>query len=429
MKDELGIAPGGRYHVSTEEDLLAMLLLHVWPYETASGDAPGARRQAEQALARWLQRGLPHRVVDGCRRFDCWQVLNFIKWTARRHDDPTYWDNQLPSMRRSVTAWAGGPQRFAVRLRRTFHLPGGPSRSPLRLRLPLPYEDHTQRNLQLEEVRLHGADAQAECTPGRLEFRLAPPTQPTLVVAEACYRLECARTQVTVEPARLEPYDCNDPDWQLYTRPVEGWVRVTPFVTELAESLAGQAPQAWAAVLAFWDYFLKHLHAGYIHHDELDAGDPLQALVRGRWFDCVLGSSLFVALCRARGIPARVIEGWSLRPLTPSQHFWVEVLLPPFGWVPLDLAGWNLGGQVPSAWDHYFVGQLDYRMKVACLPRWTAGLPGVPFPLDWYALGRLAEGGVDADYWALGARRLLYQDHVRVERVPASDSPCYEPAA
>jgi transglutaminase-like putative cysteine protease len=55
--------------------------------------------------------------------------------------------------------------------------------------------------------------------------------------------------------------------------------------------------------------------------------------------DCTEYSDLFVALCRAKGIPARVIEGYAAD-AGPADlrfgHNWAEVYLDDFGWVPFD---------------------------------------------------------------------------------------------
>src|SRR5262249_46641734 len=50
-------------------------------------------------------------------------------------------------------------------------------------------------------------------------------------------------------------------------------------------------------------------------------------------------TDLFVALCRAKGIPARVCEGLVITP-TPEpkvpNHGWAEVHIKDYGWVPFD---------------------------------------------------------------------------------------------
>jgi transglutaminase-like putative cysteine protease len=55
--------------------------------------------------------------------------------------------------------------------------------------------------------------------------------------------------------------------------------------------------------------------------------------------DCTEYADLFAALCRAKGIPARVIEGYA-SDAGPDDlrfgHNWTEVYLDDFGWVPFD---------------------------------------------------------------------------------------------
>ena len=53
--------------------------------------------------------------------------------------------------------------------------------------------------------------------------------------------------------------------------------------------------------------------------------------------DCTEYSDLFVALCRARNIPARVISGYIVGfGENSTKHNWAEVYLQQFGWVPFD---------------------------------------------------------------------------------------------
>ena len=53
--------------------------------------------------------------------------------------------------------------------------------------------------------------------------------------------------------------------------------------------------------------------------------------------DCTEYSDLFVALCRARDIPARVASGYTVGFGSKStRHNWAEVYLQNFGWVPFD---------------------------------------------------------------------------------------------
>ena len=53
--------------------------------------------------------------------------------------------------------------------------------------------------------------------------------------------------------------------------------------------------------------------------------------------DCSEYSALFVAMCRANGIPARVVTGYAVVVSeTLPKHAWAEVYLQNYGWVPFD---------------------------------------------------------------------------------------------
>lgn len=55
-----------------------------------------------------------------------------------------------------------------------------------------------------------------------------------------------------------------------------------------------------------------------------------------RWGDCTEFASLFVALCRANGIPARVISGLTTDFGNTPFHNWAEVYMHKYGWVAFD---------------------------------------------------------------------------------------------
>lgn len=51
-------------------------------------------------------------------------------------------------------------------------------------------------------------------------------------------------------------------------------------------------------------------------------------------------ADLFTALCRAKGIPARTVEGFYVKPRgTDPRHQWTEVYIERYGWVSFDPAG------------------------------------------------------------------------------------------
>ncbi|MHC4738482.1 MAG: transglutaminase-like domain-containing protein [Planctomycetota bacterium] len=79
------------------------------------------------------------------------------------------------------------------------------------------------------------------------------------------------------------------------------------------------------------DFVAKHLK--YQSFDK--ALGALEALECGK-ADCIDFSNLFIALCRAKKIPARWISGYTIDWKNTPKHRWVEVFLRGYGWIPLD---------------------------------------------------------------------------------------------
>jgi hypothetical protein len=427
MPDSFGVDPGGRYCVVGEDEIVKGLLMYCWAYEVRAGAAESARRDAERALERWVSLGLPFRCEQGRRLFDYWQVVNFMIWAGLNGKDAVFEARAAQTCRRSASGFlspaqapsAAGihdPEDVTVLFRREFNLQSRAGGRQLRLRVPVPYEDRTQSQVSVELLEPAGVP----CTqsPGRLEIRLPGTGAPERVVVEVRIRFTSSCESFAVDAGRLTAWDSSSAEFELYTRRSEGVIRVTESIVRLAESLTQSAGNVWEAVRAFWGFFFEHMKQGGIHHDELDPADPLGSMVRRGWCDCYTGSALLVALCRARGIPARLVNGLLLFPALPTEHYWLEVLLPPYGWLPLDPLSWNLAaGQIDQhPWSVFYLARLDQRMKSQCLPRLALGSAGVRFPPAWYQLPCLTEEGAETSYYELLTRQLLYRDRIQVCR-------------
>lgn len=86
-------------------------------------------------------------------------------------------------------------------------------------------------------------------------------------------------------------------------------------------------------VRKIYDYVLKTLSYGGFNPGQIGAEKALEQ----KSGDCTEYSDLMTALCRAKDIPARVVDGYitSYGNDTPK-HNWVEVYFPEYGWVPFD---------------------------------------------------------------------------------------------
>ncbi|MBW7990300.1 MAG: transglutaminase domain-containing protein [Planctomycetes bacterium] len=102
-------------------------------------------------------------------------------------------------------------------------------------------------------------------------------------------------------------------------------------IQQIAESIDGQTQRD--IVKNIYNYVIDNME--YTTHKDKDWG-AVKALQLKKG-DCTEYSDLFVALCRAKNIPARFAAGYTLRfdDISPK-HNWVEVFLQDYGWVPFD---------------------------------------------------------------------------------------------
>jgi len=85
---------------------------------------------------------------------------------------------------------------------------------------------------------------------------------------------------------------------------------------------------------------VENIYYYVIKHMEPDTGrekssGALQALKTGKGM-CLDCCDLFVALCRAKNIPARIVSGYLIDYIKRPMHAWVEVYFENMGWVPFD---------------------------------------------------------------------------------------------
>ena len=102
-------------------------------------------------------------------------------------------------------------------------------------------------------------------------------------------------------------------------------------IQQIAESIDGNTQID--IVKNIYNYVIDNME--YTTHNDKDWG-AFRALQMKKG-DCTEYSDLFVALCRAKNIPAMFIAGYTLRfdNISPK-HNWVEVFLQDYGWVPFD---------------------------------------------------------------------------------------------
>lgn len=379
-----------------EARVLEHLVLAGWGKDFRA--APGAARDAAAGvLERWVRLGLPFQALPGGERgFDPVEVMNFGKAAGIAQRDDFWASRYVVTGRNLVREFGAAPQRLeprraAVRLERTFDLRHLEPGTRARLRLPFPAGVPGAR-----DVRSTLLPDDARTTAGYAETFAVVPEDGACTIA--------ASYEFVAHPS-------TDQGDELEASARDRYLQSTasPRVVALAAELAAQARSPLDAVRAFWNFFFERMTLGVLHGE-----DSLDAILDLGWFDCRAGSALFVALCRARGIPARTCSGFTLYSV-PFYHYWTEVWLEGRGWFPLDLSCWDLSRRGADAdWRDYFFGALDYRLTIEVLPGTFTGFPSLRFPEAWYALSRPLASGAAFGIYEAETARLVYEDRVGI---------------
>lgn len=128
-------------------------------------------------------------------------------------------------------------------------------------------------------------------------------------------------------------------------------------IQEIADTISGE--NQLEIVRNIYDFVVNHLDYNDGIRENLGA---IKALKKGHG-DCTEYSDLFVTLCRAKDIPARVVAGCVTELSTNSNHHWTEVFLEDVGWVPFDPTFGDsesaVFGQMPNKYIYYSNNRTD----------------------------------------------------------------------
>lgn len=402
-----GIRYSDAYRTIPEGRMTEILLLAGWAFER---DAPEALPATREAIEAWIEMGLGARTnLAGERFFDPVEVVNVLKRLGEQGRDHFWQHRYVRTGRRLVTELAANSEKnFTVHFERTFDLRAVAIGKSVRLRAPLPLAGVHGDALAVAPYIKGSPDARLSVSNGRMEARLIARDESLVTLgAELSFPGAGASNQIQIDEAA-------------YLKPQEGLIVVTDRIHALALSLAGPGTTAAASVRAFWSYMLDELICGAIHYDQVRSDAPCDLVLESGYYDCQLGSALFIALCRSRGIPARMVGGHVLYRRAPTNHYWVEVWLDQSGWTPFDFLSWDLSlGGSDLKWRDHFFGSVDARMVTQLLPFEFTGALGVAFPKVWHIVQIAKRQGVEISLAAMNGDP-VYSDFVSVSPIQPS---------
>lgn len=179
------------------------------------------------------------------------------------------------------------------------------------------------------------------------------------------FDLEYSPINCRLDAEKLEECDSTSEECKRYTVS-EPWVDISEPIVSKAGEIASRYSDPLSRVRAIFDWVVNNMRYEYPDIAMRGAGKAF-AMLRG---DCGEFARVFVALCRAAGIPARTVTAkW----LEPGGHVWAEFFLKPLGWCPADT---TLAHLIKVK----FPGMSD---------EWFKRVPGMPLPAQDWLLGNL----------------------------------------
>ena len=137
------------------------------------------------------------------------------------------------------------------------------------------------------------------------------------------YDLNTAHTKIKETPTK-------DPNIEDFLKS-EKYIEVnTPEIQQIANSI--KETDQIRMIHNIYNYVVENIeYGGYGANDK----GAVQTL-KDKKGDCGDYADLFVAICRAKNIPARRILGYMAEYTVTPKHAWAEVYLNKYGWVPFD---------------------------------------------------------------------------------------------
>ncbi|HPZ08664.1 MAG TPA: transglutaminase domain-containing protein [Candidatus Eremiobacteraeota bacterium] len=131
-----------------------------------------------------------------------------------------------------------------------------------------------------------------------------------------------------IAPYKLLPWDKDTEEYKRFTQS-EPWIELTDDIKKKAQEIAGEEKNPYFQARKIFHWVVENIEYEYPSIEERGAEISFKKL-KG---DCGEFSVIFCALCRSLGIPARTVTCiW----FTGGGHQWAEILLPPYGWIPID---------------------------------------------------------------------------------------------
>ncbi len=155
----------------------------------------------------------------------------------------------------------------------------------------------------------------------RLEFQLE----------YTCTRYAVASDLNQLRQQPWQPYDAEAPEVKRYLKPEARVQSDQADLQAIAARYVGHQRPWGEVAFNLYTWVLNHVDYKFV-----DGFKGAAWCFTEQHGECGDYSALFVALCRAAGIPARLCPGFHLTDRPNEYHVWAEFLLPTGEWIPVD---------------------------------------------------------------------------------------------
>ncbi len=149
--------------------------------------------------------------------------------------------------------------------------------------------------------------------------------------------------------------------YKVYTAPDSCIPSGDAVLVQLAKTIVGKETNPYKQALLIYNYMLENYRLlNQLQPKEISSTNLMDSL-QGDAYDFAI---IFTALCRATGIPALPVSGILVDNAKNGQnHWWSEIYLENFGWLPVDVAmaaglNFDLPSEIENPREFYF-GNLD----------------------------------------------------------------------
>lgn len=142
------------------------------------------------------------------------------------------------------------------------------------------------------------------------------------------FQVLAERVETNIDPEKIISYQKDTKEYKKYTQS-EPYIEITPEIKEKAIELVGEETNPYFQAKIIFEWVIETMAYEYPDIESRGAEKSFKTL-KG---DCGEFGTVFAALCRAVGIPARNVTCiW----FQEGGHAWAEIFIPPYGWVPVD---------------------------------------------------------------------------------------------